>query len=173
MNAESKSRQAVAASCGVEGLAHLKTFHHIPHFRIGGTYDLDDPSSWESGGTGGVTLESLGEGPLRTACIAVGTPHRDAEGCIDNAVLFSPFYSGDAALMYFLLVPRPRGKRLLRRPRRGPRGVDRHGAPLRHLPGCPRPLGRRQTERRARPEVPAIQHPWTASRPTTGCFGTT
>ena len=101
MNAESKNRQPVTARCGVEGLAHLKTFHHIPHFRIGGTYDLDDPSSWESGGTGGVTLESLGEAPLRTACITVGTPHRDADGYIDNAVLFSPFYSGDAGLMYF------------------------------------------------------------------------
>ena len=85
----------------MEGLAHLKTFYSIPDFRIGGTYDLDDPSSWESGGTGGVTLESLGEAPLRTACIAVGTPHRDADGYIDNAVLFSPFYSGDAGLMYF------------------------------------------------------------------------
>ena len=48
-----------------------------------------------------MTLESLGDGPLRTACITVGTPHRDADGYIDNAVLFSPFYSGDAGLMYF------------------------------------------------------------------------
>jgi len=101
MNAENKNRQAVTANCGVEGLSHLKTFYSIPHFRIGGTYDLDDPASWESGGTGGVTLESLGESPLRTACIAVGTPHRDADGYVDNAVLFSPFYSGDAGLMYF------------------------------------------------------------------------
>jgi hypothetical protein len=26
----------------VEGLSHLKTFHEIPGFRIGGVYDLDD-----------------------------------------------------------------------------------------------------------------------------------
>jgi len=101
MTKENKNRLPVTASCGVVGLTRLKSFYSIPHFRIGGTYDLDDPSSWESGGRGGVTLESLGEGPLRTACIAVGTPHRDANGFIDNAVLISPFYSGDAGLMYF------------------------------------------------------------------------
>ena len=101
MENREKNRQPVTARCGVEGLSHLKSFYSIPDFRIGGTYDLDTPSSWQSGGTGGVTLESLGDGPLRTACIAIGTPHRDADGYIDNAVLFSPFYSGDAGLMYF------------------------------------------------------------------------
>ena len=101
MTKENRNRLPVTASCGVEGLTLLKSFYAIPHFRIGGTYDLDDPSSWQSGGRGGVTLESLGEEPLRTACIAVGTPHRDPNGFIDNAVLFSPFYSGDAGLMYF------------------------------------------------------------------------
>jgi homoserine O-acetyltransferase len=101
MNRKEGDRQAVTARCGVEGLSHLKTFHPIPHFRIGGTYDLDNPSSWESGGVNGVTLESLGDAPLRTACITVGTPRRDADGYIDNAVLFSPFYSGDAGLMYY------------------------------------------------------------------------
>ncbi len=101
MSRSNNASQPVTARCGVEGLSHLKSFYWIPDFRIGGTYDLDDPSSWDSGGTNGVTLESLGEGPLRTACITVGTPHRDADGCIDNAVLFSPFYSGDAGLMYF------------------------------------------------------------------------
>ena len=101
MSRSKNAGQPVTARCGVEGLSHLKSFYSIPDFRIGGTYDLDDPSSWESGGTNGVSLESLGEGPLRTACITVGTPHRDADGFIDNAVLFSPFYSGDAGLMYF------------------------------------------------------------------------
>jgi homoserine O-acetyltransferase len=101
MSEERNGRHPVTANCGVEGLARFKSFHHIPEFRIGGTYNFDDPSSWECGGPDGVTLESLGEGPLRTACIAVGTPHRDADGHIDNAVLFSPFYSGDATLMYF------------------------------------------------------------------------
>ncbi len=69
MNGKENNQRPVTADCGVEGLAHLKTFHHIPDFRIGGTYNLDDPASWESGGRGGTTLESLGEGPLRTACI--------------------------------------------------------------------------------------------------------
>jgi homoserine acetyltransferase len=101
MNRKENNRQAVTASCGVEGLSHLKSFYSIPDFRIGGAYNLDDPSSWESGGAGGTTLESLGQEPLRTACIAVGTPHRDEDGYIDNAVIFSPFYSGDAGLMYF------------------------------------------------------------------------
>lgn len=101
MSPSNNENKPVTALCGVEGLAHLKTFHEIPGFRIGGVYDLDDPASWESGGRGGVTLESLGAEPLRTACIAVGTPHRDADGHIDNAILFSPFYSGDAGLMYF------------------------------------------------------------------------
>jgi homoserine acetyltransferase len=101
MSRSNNASQPVTARCGVEGLSHLKSFYPIPDFRIGGTYDLDDPSSWESGGTDGVTLESLGEAPLRTACITAGTPHRDADGYIDNAVLFSPFYSGDACLMYF------------------------------------------------------------------------
>ncbi|HNU84827.1 MAG: hypothetical protein QM256_09490 [Pseudomonadota bacterium] len=101
MSQADATRQPVTALCGVEGLAHLKSFYDVPGFRIGGAYDLDDPASWESGGRGGVTLESLGAGPLRTACIAVGTPHLDADGNIDNAVLFSPFYSGDAGLMYF------------------------------------------------------------------------
>jgi homoserine acetyltransferase len=101
MNRKENNRQAVTASCGVEGLSHLKSVYSIPDFRIGGAYNLDDPSSWESGGAGGTTLESLGQEPLRTACIAVGTPHRDEDGYIDNAVIFSPFYSGDAGLMYF------------------------------------------------------------------------
>ena len=101
MSPSDANRRPVTALCGVEGLAHLKRYYEIPGFRIGGAYDLDDPASWESGGAGGATLESLGAGPLRTACIAVGTPHRDADGRIDNAVLFSPFYSGDACLMYF------------------------------------------------------------------------
>ena len=159
MNAENKNRQAVTASCGVEGLSHLKTFYSIPDFRIGGTYNLDDPSSWESGGMGGVTLESLGEAPLRTACIAVGTPHRDADGLHRQRRPLQPLLLRGCGSDVLLLVPRPGRKRLLRRSCRGPRRADRHGAPLRHLPRCPRPLGRRQTERRARPQVPAVQPP--------------
>jgi homoserine acetyltransferase len=37
---------------------------------------------------------------LRTAYIAVGTPRKDAGGEIINAVIISPYYSGDATFMY-------------------------------------------------------------------------
>jgi hypothetical protein len=38
----------------------LKKTVEIANFRLGGKYDLSDPSKWENGGEGGVTLESLG-----------------------------------------------------------------------------------------------------------------
>ncbi|MGF1658846.1 MAG: alpha/beta hydrolase [Rubrimonas sp.] len=78
----------------------LKVTVALPEFRIGGAYDLDDPASWENGGVGGTTLESLGAGPLKMSYIAVGTPQRDAEGRIVNAVVIPSFYSGDATTMY-------------------------------------------------------------------------
>ena len=157
MNRKENHQRAVTADCGVEGLAHLKTFHPIPDFRIGGTYNLDDPSSWESGGTGGTTLESLGEGPLAHGlhCRRHASPgqrrvHRQRRH-------LQPLLLRRCGPDVLLLVPRPGGKRLLRRPCRGSRGADRHGSILRHLPRCPRPLGCGQTERRPRPQVPAIQ----------------
>jgi pimeloyl-ACP methyl ester carboxylesterase len=78
----------------------LKQTVAIPDFRIGGTYDLDDPASYEQGGVGGTTLESLGAGSLKMSYIAVGTPQRDAAGRIVNAVVIPSFYSGDATNMY-------------------------------------------------------------------------
>ena len=45
----------------------LKKYVEISNFRLGGKYDLNDPAKWENGGEGGVTLESLGGGKLRTA----------------------------------------------------------------------------------------------------------
>ena len=50
----------------------LKKTYEIANFRLGGKYDLSDPSKWENGGEGGVTLESLGAGKLRTSYIAIG-----------------------------------------------------------------------------------------------------
>jgi homoserine acetyltransferase len=85
----------------VPPLHELKQFYHIPNFKIGGTYEYGNEAAYEFGGKGGVTLESLGEEPLRVACITVGTPERDANGKIINAVLISSYYSADASLMYY------------------------------------------------------------------------
>src|SRR6478609_6540504 len=78
----------------------LKKYYEISNFRLGGKYDLSDPSKWENGGEGGVTLESLDGGKLRTAYIAIGTPRRNAAGEITNAVIISSYYSGDSTDMY-------------------------------------------------------------------------
>lgn len=91
----------ITARSAVADLDGLKTTVEIPDFRIGGRYDLDTPAAWENGGEGGVTLESLGAGPLHTAYIAVGTPQTDADGKITNAIVISSYYSGDATSMYF------------------------------------------------------------------------
>ena len=78
----------------------LKQYYEISDFRLGGRYDLSNPSSWRFGGEGGKTLESLGAGKLRTAYIAVGTPRRNAAGEITNAVVINSYYSGDSTDMY-------------------------------------------------------------------------
>lgn len=78
----------------------LKQYYEIDNFRIGGRYNLDNPASFENGGEGGTTLESLGGGKLRTAYIALGTPRRDAAGEIVNAVVVNSYYSGDSTDMY-------------------------------------------------------------------------
>ena len=78
----------------------LKKTVEIANFRLGGKYDLSDPSKWENGGEGGITLESLGAGKLHTAYIAVGTPRRNSAGEITNAVIINSYYSGDSTDMY-------------------------------------------------------------------------
>ena len=78
----------------------LKKYYEVSDFKLGGKYDLANPAKWENGGEGGVTLESLGGGKLRTAYIAVGTPRRNAAGEITNAVVISSYYSGDSTDMY-------------------------------------------------------------------------
>ena len=78
----------------------LKKTYEIANFRLGGKYDLSDPSKWENGGEGGVTLESLGAGKLRTSYIAIGNARRNAAGEITNAVIVNSYYSGDSTDMY-------------------------------------------------------------------------
>ncbi|WP_050404498.1 alpha/beta hydrolase [Bradyrhizobium embrapense] len=78
----------------------LKQYYEIANFKLGGKYDLANPAKWENGGEGGVTLESLGGGKLRTAYIAIGTPRRNAAGEITNAVVINSYYSGDSTDMY-------------------------------------------------------------------------
>jgi len=84
-----------------KGLHHLKLFYAIPGFKLGGAYKFGDEASYGFGGEGGVTLESLGEEPLRAAYIAVGRPERDKDGKIINAVVINSYYAGDATDMLF------------------------------------------------------------------------
>jgi homoserine acetyltransferase len=86
---------------GVPDLHRLKQFYSIPNFKIGGQYEFGNEATYEFGGKGGVTLESLGQEPLRVAYIAVGSPQRDENGKITNAVIISPYYSGDSTIMYY------------------------------------------------------------------------
>lgn len=95
------TKRLVTPISGVRALEELKRFHTVADFKIGGTYAIGDPSRYELGGDGGTTLESLGAEPLRTAYIAVGNPERDRDGRITNAVIISPYYSGDSAWCYY------------------------------------------------------------------------
>src|SRR5258705_12258789 len=74
----------------------LKKSYEIANFRLGGKYDLSDPSKWENGGEGGTTLESLGAGKLRTAYIAIGKPGRNGGGQITNAGGTNSIYPGES-----------------------------------------------------------------------------
>ena len=94
------AQQPLTARSVVPKLDAQKQTYEVRDFRIGGKYDLSRPNTWASGGEGGVTLESLGAKPARTAYIAVGTPKRDAKGEIVNAIVINAYYSGDATAMY-------------------------------------------------------------------------
>ena len=87
-------------SADVVSLESLKAYHTIPNFRIGGTYNLDDEGSYEFGGQGGTTLESLGQPPLRIGYIAVGKPKKNDQGEIVNAIVINSHYSGGSTSMY-------------------------------------------------------------------------
>jgi len=91
----------VTGLAGVPVLGGLKRFYHIADFKLGGTYQPGNQSEYEFGGEGGITLESLGQEPFRTAYIAVGTPERDSNGMIDNAVIISSYYTGDSSWCYY------------------------------------------------------------------------
>ncbi len=93
--------EPVTRSSGRPELDGLKKYYSVPNFRLGGTYDVGDEATCEFGGKGGVTLESLGQSPLKLAYLAVGTPTRDKNGKIDNAVLISSYWSGDSTWSYF------------------------------------------------------------------------
>ncbi len=99
--AASAYAEPITRLSGVPDLESLKKYYSVPNFVIGGKYDLGKEAKFELGGAGGATLESLGREPLRLSYIAVGTPERDKDGKIVNAVIISSYYSGDSALMYF------------------------------------------------------------------------
>lgn len=94
------AQQPITQRSVVQALDGIKKTYEVPNFQIGGAYDVSNPKSFENGAKGGVTLESLGAGPAKTAYIAVGTPKRDASGKIVNAIVISSYYSGDATAMY-------------------------------------------------------------------------
>jgi len=99
--ASAQEATPITARSAVADLDSLKITVEIPDFRIGGSYDLADRAAWEDGAPDGVTLESLGAAPLRTSYIATGTPQTGEDGRINNAILISSYYSGDATSMYF------------------------------------------------------------------------
>ena len=86
-------------TASVEKFSMKKKYYAIPHFKIGGTYNFDDESSYENGGKGGKTLESLGLNPVQIGYIELGKPHRGPDGEIDNAILICPYYSGGSTDM--------------------------------------------------------------------------
>ncbi|MBW2615576.1 MAG: alpha/beta fold hydrolase [Deltaproteobacteria bacterium] len=106
--------EPVTRLSGVQPLHSLKKFYSIPNFKIGGEYEFGNEAAYEFGGKGGVTLESLGQEPLRTAYIAVGTPKRNGNGKIINAVVISPYYSGDSTFDYFFWYDGQKGNAFCR-----------------------------------------------------------
>lgn len=98
--AQTGLKSPITRSAEIESLAHLKKYYNIPYFKIGGTYDLDDPIACAYGGRGGVTLESLGQGPLRIGYITLGTPKKDNNGKIINAIIVNSYYSADSTSVY-------------------------------------------------------------------------
>ena len=112
--------EPITALSGVPSLSSLKKFYSVPNFKIGGEYEFGNEAAYDFGGKGGVTLESLGQEPLRVAYIAVGTPERDANGKIINAVIISPYYSGDSTFSYFFWYEGQKGNAFCRGPVVGP-----------------------------------------------------
>ncbi|BCS96396.1 hypothetical protein DSLASN_20280 [Desulfoluna limicola] len=99
-SAGKESTPPITPSAEVASLADLKQYYSIENFKLGGTYNLDDPASYEYGGEGGVTLESLGQKPLHLGYITLGNPQKDQDGKITNAVIVNSYYSGDSTSIY-------------------------------------------------------------------------
>jgi homoserine O-acetyltransferase len=97
----SKKILPITGLAGVPALENLKAYKEVPDFRLGGAYPVGEETAYRFGAEGGITLESMGEEPLRTAYIAVGTPERDRGGRITNAVIISSYYSGDSTWCYY------------------------------------------------------------------------
>jgi len=118
--AASAYAEPITRLSGVPDLESLKKYQSVPNFAIGGKYDLANEGSFELGGAGGVTLESLGREPLRLSYIAAGTPERDKDGKIVNAVIISTYYSGDSSFGYFFWYDGQKGNAFAEGPVVGP-----------------------------------------------------
>jgi homoserine O-acetyltransferase/O-succinyltransferase len=99
------AQQPLTPRTAVAALDGLKKTYEVPNFRIGGKYDVSNPASFERGAPDGVTLESLGGKPARTAYMAVGTPKKNDKGEIINAIVINSYYSGDATSMWANWIP--------------------------------------------------------------------
>jgi len=101
LRAAAGNTEPITSLSAIQTLHSFKKFYFIPNFKMGGNYNLGEEADYEWGGTGGVTLESLGVGPLRVAYIAVGNPIRDEKGKIINAVVINSYIFGDSTNMYY------------------------------------------------------------------------
>jgi homoserine acetyltransferase len=95
------AREPVTGEAAIPSLAPLKRYGEVRGFRLGGRYDLaQPPSTFDNGGRGGVTLESLGAPPVALGYIAVGTPERNDKGEITNGVVIATYGAADATSIY-------------------------------------------------------------------------
>ena len=112
--------EPITRNSGQAELDGLKKYYTVPNFRLGGEYEVGAEATYEFGGKGGVTLESLVNSPLKLGYIAVGTPKRDKDGKITNAVLISSYWSGDSTWCYFFWYDGQKGNSFSEGPVVGP-----------------------------------------------------
>lgn len=103
-NAIAAEREDITPLIAYPGYKDLKKYERIPNFKLGGKYKVGDEASYEFGAADGVTLESKGMGPLRTAYTAFGTPQRDKNGKITNAIVINSYFSADSTIFAALWV---------------------------------------------------------------------
>jgi homoserine O-acetyltransferase len=115
-----KPAKPVTAQANFPQYLELKKTVTIPNFKIGGEYAIGNPASYENGGMGGKTLESLGQKPLEVSYIATGTPQRNAKGEIINAVIVNSYYSGGSTSSYFFWHDHGDNRVLVSKPIVGP-----------------------------------------------------